>query len=176
MKKIIFFLVLSILLNISWAIAKTPVTEEQGKATTPKLSATMENIAKHLELLGYRIENDNLVTTTGKAYFIAYSDYENNIIVTEYLPKFIIFRTYLITEIPLSADMKYFANKANLFFETAKMICDTDDKTKNAEITFQAMYTGEYSKDIFGTFLNMYRHDISSINAMENYSKVFLNK
>jgi hypothetical protein len=176
MKKIIFFLVLSILLNISLAIAKTPVAEEQGKTTTPKLSANMENIAKHLELLGYRIENDNSVTTTGKPYFIAYSDYENNIMVTEYMPKFISFRTFLITEKPLSADMKDFANKANQSFEIVRMICDINDKTKNAEIRFVTMYTGEYSKEIFGTFLSMYRHDISSIMAMENYDKVFLNK
>jgi hypothetical protein len=178
MKKIIFFLVLSILFSVSSAIAKTPLTEEQGakKTATQTFSANMENMAQHLELLGYRIEKNNYVTTTGKPYFIAYHESDNNIVVIEYMSNFIILRTMLTTSKPLSADMKDFSNKANKSFTILRMYLNTDEDKKGTQMSFVAVYIGEYKKQIFGSFLNEYKSDINSIRAMEDYDKVFLNK
>lgn len=176
MKKIIFFLVLAFFLSITLAIAKTPETAEQGKAVTKKLSMNMENIAKHLELLGYRIEKNNDLTTDGKPYFIAYSNYENNLIVVEKLPRFIDFRIILITKKTLSADMKDFANRANSYFDIAKMYYSVNSETKNSNINFEAVYIGEYSKELLGSFLSIFKNDVTLIRTMDDYSKVFLNK
>ncbi|MFZ1035603.1 MAG: hypothetical protein WAU61_05500 [Smithella sp.] len=178
MKKIFLFLVLSILLNISFAFAETTLQGEQGKGkeVTTNLSVNMENIAKHLELLGYRIDKGNYLTTNGKPYFIAYSDYENNLIVEEKLPRFIDIGVVIYTEKPLSNDMKDFANRANSFFEISRMFFSISEKTKNADINFEATYIGDYSKELFGSFINIFKSDVNLIRTMNDYSKVILNK
>lgn len=178
MKKLISYLILFILFSVSSAIAETslPVEQMNKKAAIQKLSANMENVAKHLELLGYKIDKNNYVTNDGKPFFLAWSDVDNNLIIVENTPGFINFATILNTKKPLYADMMDFANKANSLFEIARMYCSLNKETKNADINFLATYIGEYSKNTFGSFITILKNDINLIRAMNDYEKVFLNK
>jgi len=174
MKRIIFGLIIFFCFNSFFALIEVSTAGEQEKDVKVKsnMNSTMEQIAKHLEFLGYKIETK--VDSGGKPYFIAYNSTANDIVVTPYEPNFTFFQTTLTSVKSPSSDMDAFVNKANGSFYIARFYYETNEKIKGTMLRFDAIYTGEYSKESFGKFIDMFRHDQDMIRSMGNYNKIFL--
>jgi len=174
MKRMVFCLIMYFCFSISLTLTEASAAGQQEKDVTAKsnLSSTMEQIANHLEFLGYRI--DKKVPGDKKPYFIAYHSTRNNLVVIQYEPNFIYFRTNLTSVKPPSSNMDAFVNKANHSFSVSRFYYDKNEKEKGTILRFSAMYIGEYSKEIFGKFIDMYKRDQDMVRGMENFTKTFL--
>lgn len=176
MKKIVFCLIMFLCSNFLVVQATAAAVDKQGKdvPANTNLSPAMEQMATHLEFLGYRIEKPKTLEKGDKPLFWAYHNVNNNILVYENYPDFVYLITTLIAKKPLTSDMAVFANKATTSFDISNFHCGTDSATKMADIRFVAIYTGKYSKELFGQFLDFFRKDQDKIRYMENYEKIFL--
>lgn len=136
------------------------------------MSKTLEQIANHLEFLGYKIEKIEPKKEGDKELVIATHAKNNNMVIFEMLPSFIMFRVNLTSERKPSTEMDTFLNDANKKFDVAKVFYDNEDD--NAVLRFEAIYIGEYSKEIFGQFYDMFEKDQKRIVVLDNFSKIFL--
>jgi hypothetical protein len=70
--------------------------------------------------------------------------------------------------------MTDFVNTAAPSFDITHLYCTVDNQTKKAKLTFVAIYTGAYSKEVFAMFIDRFRQDQDKIKYMKNYEKIFL--
>lgn len=134
---------------------------------------TMEKFANHLEFFGYRIEKK---IDTEKPYFYAYHSTYNNLAVYTIAPNYYLFQTLLLCKQHGSAAMDDFVNKANKLMGVSRFYYEPDANKKGTSLKFDAIYMGEYTKTIFGFFIDELRRDQNAIVYMENYHKIFLGK
>ncbi len=152
------------------SLAGTPADKSVGNEQK-ELSPTVKQLANHFEFLGYKVE---IFDKKDKPYFIARHDIHNNVVVQEYIPNFIYLRTYLLSPKAYSPDMTELTNKLANNTDVASVFITENKETNGVTLNFYALYTGGYSREIFGTFLELYKKDLDKIRYMENYTKLFV--
>ena len=135
------------------------------------LSTTMKQLADHLEFLGYKIEISGKEV---KPYIIARHDINYNVVIEEPYPNFIYLRTYIIAPKAYSPAMTEFLNKAVQRFDITSIFVTEEKGSTGITLNYVALYTGAYSREIFGSFFDMYKKDLDKIRYMDNYENLFI--
>ncbi|MDB5204414.1 MAG: hypothetical protein JWP09_442 [Candidatus Taylorbacteria bacterium] len=128
----------------------------------------------HVRFLGYTTEAVEPKNPNEKQIFVARHPQKNNIVFFELFPSFTMFRVNLTTERKFSPQMDSFINKANKAFSLSKMYYEIEADT--AILRIEAVYTGEYVKECFGAFLEMFISEQNLIYQLEGFSDIFLGK
>ncbi|HOQ91392.1 MAG TPA: zinc ribbon domain-containing protein [bacterium] len=135
-----------------------------------------EEINNHLEFLGYKISKEEMSGEQNKSKYI-YSCIHpklNNIVFYKILDNLILFRVNLTTKKKETNEMLKYANVANdKSLNVCKVFIKLDDD-KKAQISFEAIYTGHYSKEIFSEFFNEFVDDQKRFYVGDNFDKIFI--
>lgn len=133
------------------------------------MNKTMEQIANHLEFLGYKIETrvDNNIN-----YIFAGHPQNNDMIIWE-MGNMTVHRVNLASGKSFSDKMYKFFCDVNRNNSVSRFYFDIDGS--QVVVRFHALYTGDYSKEIYGQFYSLFEGDQKKIYAVENYKELFIN-
>ena len=147
------------------------VIKEQKKESVI-IDSTLKQIASHLEFLGYEINKLELGEQGDREYIGATHPKKNNIMFWNIFRDFVMLKVSLTTNKKLSLKMNEFLNDANKKLDFAKVYCDEENGF--AVIRFETTYTGKYSKEIFGQFLEIFENDQNRLGSFDNFTKLFI--
>lgn len=136
------------------------------------MTQVLDKFGNHLEFLGYKIEKIEPKEEGEVGIVIATHPQNNNIVFFEMMPNFVIFQVSLSTKKSPSSDMDAFLNNANKHFYISKLFYKVDANL--AVIKFEAVYTGDYSKELFAQFYDLFEKDQNLLGSLDNFTKVFL--
>lgn len=132
----------------------------------------LDQLGNHLEFLGYKIEKQEPKADSNRLLIIASHSKNNNIVLFEMSPGFVLLKVSLTTQRKPTPEMDAFINEANKKFDISKFYYDVDSEL--AIIRFEAIYTGIYSKELFGQFVDFFQKDQDRLGLLDNFSKIFL--
>ncbi len=138
------------------------------------INQTLENMGKHLEFLGYKIEKKPEKDKSEDYYFAAHHDVENDVIVVAFTSDLYFLGVNFLSVKPITPEMNNFINKANKVFNVARFYCEPDPVTGGSYMRFNTIYTGPYSKTTFALLIDLLKTDLNAILKMDNYEKIFL--
>ena len=130
----------------------------------------IDNIINHLELLGYKVEKNK--NEKGKIYAYAEQDDDNLIFITETSSNFILFSVSFHTEKQPTLEMNTFSNRINKMLLLSKIYLDKT-KDNNVKLVFEAVYTGDYIKENFGKFYNLFKNELNKVSSDEETAILF---
>lgn len=139
------------------------------EATEKMKNIELKQMADHLEFLGYqikRIELDN-----GKELVTAVHPTNNNFMFFDLMTGFTLFRVNLSTEKRYEAEMDKAINRVNQDLGLSKIYYEMEDDI--VVLRIEAVYVGEYKKERFGSFYELFENDQKRIFQLDA-SKVFL--
>ena len=137
------------------------------------MSKTLDQMASHLEFLGYKIEKFKSEVEGVKEWLRARHPTKYTVAFFELQPNFVMFRISVTGERKPSAEMAAFLNNANSRFLTAtKQYYDVVDGFP--VLRWQAVYTGDYVKETFGQFFTMFEGAPQQLASLEGFGKIFL--
>lgn len=142
------------------------------KQKSPKViqNESLKQIANHLEFLGYEVKKLDI---DGEREFIfAKHSKNNNIVFWEMFPGFTMFKVSLTTEKKPSAKIDAFINDTNKVLEISKLYYDIDENVLT--LRFEAIYVGNYIKETFGQFYDIFTNDQQKGCSLNDFSKLFL--
>ena len=130
----------------------------------------LEQIANHLEFLGFAIEK-----TPGKddvkPMLVAKSDKEPTLVIIELSPGWTFFRSNFGINKAASTAMDTAINKLSGVSDVVNPHYVVEDG--KVTLRFDASYTGNYSKDVFGKFISNVLSDIKKMYRIPDVFKVF---
>jgi len=140
------------------------------------MSNTLEQIANHLEFLGYAVEiiknkEEGQIPTVCTAEHSS----KSNIVINEFAPNFIRFSVGLTTERRPSPEANSFVNELNGKLIISQFNYDVDEETLNMILRFYATYIGEYSKSKFSQFYDFFNTDQQSMSTVDSFDSCFQN-
>ncbi len=137
------------------------------------MTKTIEQIANHLEFLGYKTEKKVSENSKEKDFFIATHPDNNSLLFWEYL-SFVSFRVNLTTpkKSPVEKLNKFIVD-ANKSINISKLTYDLEES--DTCLRFNAVYAGDYSKEKYGQFYNAFENDQRIISKVDNFQELFLN-
>jgi uncharacterized membrane protein YvbJ len=151
----------------------TPHKKEEKKKVgglTSIENETLKQMASHLEFFGYEIEKLN--SESKMEIVAARHTKENNIVLWQIYPSFILFRTGLKTSKSPSSEIDDFINKINKILEITKVYYEMIDN--ELTIQFEAIFNGKYDKEIFGQFIDFFKNDQVKMCSVEEFNKLFI--
>ena len=138
-------------------------------------SGTMGQIMNHLEFLGYKIERQDFKNPGDKMLFIATHPEHYNFTFFPLISQdsnFILFKLTLTTDKNKSIEMDAAINRVNTAMFITRAYFRIEDGGV-AAVTFEAVYMGEYVKDIFGRFFTQFGKDQTICFDDAVFSKAF---
>lgn len=141
--------------------------EAVQKTDTKNLGA----IKNHLEFLGYTAELTEATKEGEMNMLIAKHNKDTNFVVIEIQPNIVNFRANFTTEKSHSPQMDSAINELGSKLDVANIFYEMDEG--KAILRIDAVYTGEYSKDVFGRFFSLLNKDIGKIFLLESSRKAF---
>ena len=146
------------------------ISEENTKDAGIIQNENLKQISNHLEFLGYEV---NKLDLGGEKEFIsAKHSKNNNILIFELFPNFVMFKVSLTTQKKSNIKMDAYVNNANKNLLITKFYYDFEDSV--LILRFEAVYVGKYVKEIFGQFHEIFENDQKSGCAFEDFSKLFV--
>jgi len=145
-------------------------TTEKKNDTANIKNEKLKEMASHLEFLGYQIEweeneqNRDLITATHLT--------NNNFLFFEILPDHVLFKAGLRVDKKPSQAMDVAINQINKILLISRVYYDTDGKTLEI-IRIEATYQGEYNKEKFSRFHEIFVKDQQLMIQVEEF-KAFL--
>jgi len=136
------------------------------------MEKNIEKITNHLSFLGYQIEKLQMPSGNDKAWYVARHSKNHNIILIEITPAVTMLRVGLKTGKTLSNEMIIYVNTANKALTMNKVYFEISEG--NVDVQFEACYSGEYAKEVFGEFYEMFQNDIRLFYGMENFNKIWI--
>lgn len=143
---------------------------EAGEKTDVK---NLNAIKNHLEFLGYKVELTEAKKNDEATFFVATHSKDANLVAVEIEPFLTTLRANFTTEKPHSSEMDSAINELCSKLDVANVFYKVEDD--KVVLYVDAVYTGEYSKDIFGRFFALLNKDISKIFLLESTKKAFTN-
>jgi len=145
--------------------AEAPIKKENG--------TLLEDVKNHLEFLGYKTTIKEAKKEEDKRLLIALHDRRNNIIVIDSSTNLLFLRINLSTTKKWNDEIPEYINNANKALNCAKVYYEVEDG--KISLQFETVYTGPYSKEVFGHFLDMYNNDVTMFSRVgENFDKLFV--
>lgn len=129
-------------------------------------------ILNHLEFFGYTTESIEPKNKKEKQIFIARHAVKNNLVFFELAPSFLMFRVNLTTERKHHAAMDVAMNEINKVLTISKIYYEIE--TDKATLRIEAVYIGEYIKERFGVFLDLFINDQNKMYESEHFKTAFL--
>ncbi len=137
-------------------------------------SSTLEQIMNHLEFLGYKIERRDYKNPGDKMLFIATHPEHYNFTFIPLISQdsnFILFKLILTTDKSKSIEMDAAINRVNTAMFITRAYFQIEKGV--AALRFEAVYMGEYVKDIFGKFFTQFGKDQTICFDDAVFSKAF---
>lgn len=151
----------------------TPHKKEEKKKVdglTSIKNETLKQMANHLNFLGYEIEKLDL--KDDKEFVVARHSKNNNIIFWEMFPNFVMFKVSLTTQKKSSAKVDAYMNEANKDLDFTKVYYDIDKGVLT--LGLEAVYIGEYVKQTFGQFYEIFEKDQQRFTLLDDFNKLFI--
>ena len=145
-----------------------------GKPIETKLSNEIfKKMSDHLEFLGYKIEIVKPSKKGDKELIFATHTQYNNVVISEITPNLILFRINLTTNKKFNDEINVYLNDANRMLNCCKVFYDIDKEM--VVLRFEAIYTGDYNKEVFGQFIDMLNNDVGNLfRKGKDFDKIFL--
>lgn len=137
------------------------------KADTKNLNA----IKNHLEFLGYTVELTETDKEGERNFLIATHSKDANFVIVELEPFITNFRATFTTEKPYSPVMEKAINELAAALDVSNIFFQIEEG--KAVLRIDAVYTGEYSKDVFGRYFALLIKDIGKIFRLESTKDAF---
>ena len=137
------------------------------KADTKTLSA----IKNHLEFLGYTVELTEAKKEGEMNMILAKHNKDTNFVAIEIQPNIINFRANFSTDKPQAPEMDKAINELGSKLDVANIFYEIEDG--KAILRADAVYTGDYTKDVFARFFSLLNKDIGKIFLLESSKKAF---
>lgn len=135
----------------------------------------IDDISNHLSFLGYKTTIEKAKIGGEKDIVLATHDQRNNVVIFSLTPDMLLLKINLTTNKKWDKNMSDFINNANKSFNCARVYYDTTDE-RLAILRFEAVYTGQYSKEVFGHFFDLFNNDVDNIfRAGKNFDQLFIN-
>lgn len=135
---------------------------------------TIDQIADHLELLGYKVEKKEPQKVEEKYMLLVDHPTKVKFVVLELSPNIILFQANLNTEKKFAPGMGDFANDVNKNLLISKLFFDAMDGL--VVLRVRSIYTGEYAKDTFGQFWDALQNDLQQLFTLDAKAQIFSNK
>lgn len=105
-------------------------------------------------------------------FLLAKHPKDSNFIIIEVQPNIFHFQANFVTEKTKSPEMDTVINEINSRFDVARVYFDVEEG--KVVLHIESIYTGNYSKDIFGRFFSLLNNDIGRLFLLDNSKKAFL--
>lgn len=148
--------------KVAYEEQKVPVAQSFGE-----ISLKMK---EHLEFLGYSFEVIKPTTEKGKPILLGKHASEYKLFFWEIKDDIILFGISLTAKTKASPALYEFANNANLKYLLARALIENAEPAANFKS--EALWTGEYSKDRFGAFVDQIKNDLRQLNSIEGFDKL----
>lgn len=133
---------------------------------------TLDQIANHLEFLGYKKEITDAKDDKDRPFLIAKHSSKYNIVGIQFDPNFIRFQISLTTEKRPTERMDEFIVGANRSANISQIYYDLEEG--KVILRIGAVFSGDYSKESFGLFYDWFQGDVARLYSLKDYSKIFL--
>jgi hypothetical protein len=139
------------------------------------MQGKLDKISNHLEFLGYEIERRK--AEKGNDFLLAKHSRRNNIVVVDHSEWLTFFRIALNTTKDYSKEISDYVNEMNSTLTVSRVFFEKDNESSKVVIIFNAMYIGDYTKEIFGNFLDTLTSDTEVLfQSGESFEKIFLDQ
>jgi hypothetical protein len=144
---------------------EAPIKKESG--------VLLEDVNNHLEFLGYKTEIKEAKKKGDKRFLLALHDQHNNIIIFDSSPDLLFLRINLTSAKKWSDEIPEYVNNANKALNCARVFYEIEEG--KISLVFETVYTGPYSKEVFGQFFDLYNNDIVIFSRVgDNFNKLFV--
>lgn len=145
-----------------------------GKPVETELSdKNFEEMSKHLEFLGYKVEIIKATKEGEKDRMIAMHSKRSNIIILTLLPGLILYAINLTTKKKFNDEMSAFLNNANKTLISTKVYYEIEEEV--VVLRFEAIYTGNYNKEVFSQFIETFNNDVENLFRQgKDFDKIFI--
>lgn len=138
------------------------------------METTISSIINHLEFLGYTIEKNEPEKKEEKPSYGCAHAIHYNFTFWVIRPEMIMFRIFVTTGAVFMAKTYEYFNDANRRLNITKVYADKDEK-EHVVFRFEAIYSGDYKKNVFGTFIEDFHTDTEQLFRQgENHSELLL--
>lgn len=132
-----------------------------------------EEMSKHLEFLGYKVELIKAAKEGEKDRMVAVHSKRSNIIVLTLLPGLILYAINLTTKKKFNEEMSAFLNNANKILISTKVYYEIEDEI--VVLRFESIYTGNYNKEVFSQFIESLNNDVDNLFRQgKDFDKIFI--
>lgn len=138
-------------------------------------SSVLDDISNHLSFLGYKTVIEKAKIGGEKDVLFANHDQRNNMAIFSLIPNVMLLKISLTTNKKWNDKMGDFINNANKSFNCARAFYDITNEGL-VTLRFEGIYTGQYSKEVFGQLFDLFNNDIDNIfRAGKNFNQLFIN-
>lgn len=134
------------------------------------MDKTLDEIAGHLEFLGYKLTKTEFEKKDGSYFYIADEPDTYMILLLKSTDLSVILRSSIRIDKKYSSDIDKFINKANSIFDVARIYSEVD--SDGLILRFDSLYFGEYRKDLFAEFIKFFIKDQRKIGILNDEMKV----
>lgn len=138
------------------------------------MSKTVDQIGNHLEFLGYSVELIN-PTEGAKPLLVARHGQHPSLLFWEMDTGMMLVRASFTVNNSSSRELKDAAiNEMSAVVNIVNPYYEVDTSNGNVSVIFHAFYSGEYSKEVFGKFVNLLNTDIEKTFRLPSAAKAFM--
>lgn len=134
------------------------------------MSEILDTIVNHLEFLGFTTEKIEPATDEQRLLFVARHYKRNTMSFSEMVPNFILFRIRIILEKGPSKEIDKLMNDINRMFAISRVFTDVDEG--KVMITAETVYEGEYVKNLFSQFMDLFESDMQLLYEHQDYKNI----
>lgn len=130
-----------------------------------------EQIASHMEYLGFRVEKRDSQKEGVPPYFVAKSEDHGTFRIVPQAPYFVLMTVGILFKREPSPEMAEYMNELN----SRLLVCRAwyEKADKGVVILFEAPYMGLYKKDQFLEFYNLIRNDRRAMHKDPACARIF---
>ncbi len=132
---------------------------------------TTEEMASHLEFLGYTIQKPQKKEPKNPQIYAATHAKKWNLVFWEIAPELVMFQVSIAIAKKQTKEMDACVNRANEKLFIAKTYYYLADK--KITLRFEAFYTGQYSKSIFGAFIDALLNDVQTFRLQDSQNAFY---
>jgi hypothetical protein len=140
------------------------------------MSLTTEQMKNHLEFLGFKIDSEPLKAKPSEPYYTAVPSGGYRFAFWEGGPDFVRFLCRITVQTKPSDMLNAFVNDANRALALSSLFYDASPDETSIVMSVSAAYTGDYTKEKFGGFIDRFRRDLDGLGRIKNYQAVFFGK
>lgn len=138
----------------------------QKKQAEEITNKTLQQMASHLEFLGYEIER--LEIGENKEWVAARHPQSNNYLFFELLPNFILFQVSLRTDKKSNSKMDEAINKMNKALAISRVYYEVDED-KKVLLRIESVYSSDYQKERFARFRDTFESEQKMLSNLEEF-------